>query len=94
MHCSASTRKPAQKEKLTAANVVITNNGSYDDLWKQVSEAWKIAVSRTGSWSRHPDPFQARAGSFSLQRGKPRDAQKIADLVTRLSKGKQHHDTG
>ncbi len=31
----------AQKEKLAAANLVITNNGSYDDLWKQVSEAWK-----------------------------------------------------
>jgi dephospho-CoA kinase len=29
------------------------------------------------------------AGAFSLQRGKPRDAQKIADLVTRLSKGKR-----
>jgi dephospho-CoA kinase len=29
------------------------------------------------------------AGTLSLQRGKPRDAHKIADLITRLSKGKQ-----
>jgi dephospho-CoA kinase len=29
------------------------------------------------------------AGTLSVQRGKPRDAQKIADLITRLSKGKQ-----
>jgi dephospho-CoA kinase len=31
-------------------------------------------------------------GSFSLQRGKPRDSQKIADLITRLSKGKRTMD--
>ena len=32
----------AQKEKIDAADVVITNTGSYEDLWKQVSETWKI----------------------------------------------------
>ena len=30
----------------------------------------------------------ANAGSYSLERGKPRDSQKIADLMTKLSKGK------
>ncbi len=30
-----------QSEKIAAAAVVIRNSGSYDDLWKQVSEAWK-----------------------------------------------------
>src|SRR5689334_11330945 len=79
----------AQKEKLSAANAVITNNGSYDDLWKQVSEAWKVAspADEAGPTTQIlPKPV---AGAFSLQRGKPRDAQKIADLITRLSKGKQ-----
>ena len=81
--------QPAQKEKLAAANVVITNNGSYDNLWKQVSEAWKkIAPAGKAGPTTQVLPKVA-SGSLSLQRGKPRDAQKIADLITRLSKGKR-----
>jgi dephospho-CoA kinase len=79
----------AQTEKLSAANVVITNNGSYDDLWKQVSEAWKAASPSQEAGFTTQVLSKPVAGAFSLQRGKPRDAQKIADLITRLSKGKQ-----
>jgi dephospho-CoA kinase len=81
----------AQKEKLGAAKVVITNNGSYDDLWKQVSEAWKH-ISPTQETGPETQVFPKQGTStdaFSLQRGKPRDSQKIADLVSRLSKGKR-----
>ncbi len=78
-----------QKEKLAAADIVITNNGSYDDLWKQVSEAWKrIFPSQEAGLTTQVLP-KPTAGSLSLQRGKPRDAQKIADLIARLSRGKQ-----
>ena len=80
----------AQKEKLDAANIVITNNGSYDDLWKQVSEAWKQTSPTEEAGPATQITTRATAGSLSLQRGKPRDAQKIADLITRLSKGKQN----
>ncbi len=79
----------AQKEKLVAANVVVTNNGSYDDLWKQVSEAWKQTSPTPEAGPATQVITKAVTGSLSLQRGKPRDAQKIADLITRLSKGKQ-----
>ena len=79
----------AQKEKLVAANVVVTNNGSYDDLWKQVSEAWKQTSPTQEAGPTTQVIAKPVAGSLSLQRGKPRDAQKIADLITRLSKGKQ-----
>lgn len=78
----------AQKEKLAAANVVVTNTGSYEDLWKQVNEAWK----KISPAQETPSTLITRkpaAGSFSLHRGKPRDSQKIADLITRLSKGKR-----
>ncbi len=78
----------AQKEKLAAAKVVITNNGSYDDLWKQVNDAWKTVFPSQEAPATLITPKPA-AGSFSLHRGKPRDSQKIADLVTRLSKGKR-----
>ena len=80
----------AQKEKVDAANVVITNNGSYDDLWKQVNEAWKQTIPSPEPGPTTQITIKPAAGTLSLQRGKPRDAQKIAELITRLSKGKQN----
>ena len=81
----------AQKDKLTAATVVIKNNGSIEDLWKQVDAAWKRLIPAPQAEPAAPAISQAEAGpeSFALQRGKPRDAQKIAELITRLSKGKR-----
>lgn len=79
----------AQKEKLAAAKVIINNTGSYDDLWKQVTEAWrKLVPSQEAEPATQilPKPI---SGAYSLQRGKPRDSQKIAELMTRLSKGKR-----
>jgi dephospho-CoA kinase len=80
----------AQKQKLAAADVIITNTGSYENLWKQVSEAWRKASpsQETGTFPKVP----AKAGEFSVHRGRPRDSQKIADLMTRLSKGRRSMD--
>ncbi len=78
----------AQKEKLAAAGVIILNKGSYEDLWQQVSEAWKSVSPSKEAGPTLSISSKPEAGSFSLQRGKPRDSQKIAELVTKLSKGK------
>ncbi len=78
----------AQEEKIAAANVVIRNMGSYDDLWKQVSNAWKQGVPST-ELTQPTIIKQGAVGEFSVSRGKPRNSQTIADLITRLSKGKQ-----
>lgn len=79
-----------QSAKVNMANMVITNTGSYDDLWKQVSETWKEIIPGAKD---APDTLtmkkQAGSGEFSTQRGKPKHASSIADLVTRLSKGKR-----
>lgn len=75
-----------QKEKLTAANIVITNNGSYDGLWKQVVEGWKAVTSAKGTAPLIST--ETKPGDFLLERGRPRDSQRIAELLTRLSKGK------
>ncbi|HSM69926.1 MAG TPA: dephospho-CoA kinase [Anaerolineales bacterium] len=79
-----------QKEKLAAADVVITNIGSVEDLWKSVNDAWTQLFPEAESEpaTQVLSKPEAGADSFSLQRGKPRDSQKIADLITRLSKGK------
>ena len=79
----------AQKHKLDAANIVITNTGSYEDLWKQVNEAWKKIGAAQETPAEAPALPRPGAGTFSVQRGKPRDSQKIADLLTRLSKGRR-----
>jgi dephospho-CoA kinase len=81
----------AQQEKIKAATVVLKNDGTIEDLWKQVDAAWKRLFP-----TPQPEPTartltQPEAGpeAFSLQRGKPRDAQKIAELITRLSRGRR-----
>ncbi len=82
----------AQSTKVSMANIVLTNTGSYDALWKQVSAAWKEIVPGAGS----ADPEAtvkvvpaASKGEFSVQRGRPKHSTAIAEFITRLSKGKR-----
>lgn len=75
-----------QSEKVAAAGVVIRNTGSYDDLWKQVTEAWKQVSPVTDTMPIiHKEP----TGELMVQRGRPRDSQAIAELISRLSKGQR-----
>ena len=77
----------AQSEKIERANTVIRNTGSYDELWKQVTIAWKQVSPKSDT-----TPVvmkKAEAGDFAVQRGRPRDSDAIADIVTRLSQGTQ-----
>jgi dephospho-CoA kinase len=81
-----------QSAKVTLANIVLTNTGSYDDLWKQVSEAWKEIVP--AAISVDPDAtvkttLAASAGELVVQRGKPKHSSVIAEFITRMSNGKR-----
>ncbi len=75
----------AQQEKIAAANVVIRNGGSYEDLWKQVTVNWK-KLSPTGDTI--PVVQRMATGKLEVQRGRPRDSKAIAELLTRLSNGR------
>ncbi|HTP01311.1 MAG TPA: dephospho-CoA kinase [Anaerolineales bacterium] len=77
-----------QESKLEAADVVIRNIGSYDDLWKQVTQAWKKNIP-VGT-APLPAPREVKAGEFTVTRGKPKDAGAIAGLINRLSKGEHN----
>ncbi|MBK8822417.1 MAG: dephospho-CoA kinase [Anaerolineales bacterium] len=82
----------AQSAKVALANIVITNTGSYDDLWKQVNAAWKEIVpgaSGPDTESQIKIKPAAVSGEFSVRRGKPKNSADIAELITRLSKGKR-----
>jgi dephospho-CoA kinase len=76
----------AQKEKVSAADVVIENKGSYDDLWKQVTDEWKKIAPEPET---PPAVQKAASGEFSVERGRPRDSRAIAEFITRASKGGQ-----
>jgi dephospho-CoA kinase len=82
----------AQSSKVAVANIIITNTGSYDDLWRQVSAAWKEIVPGAGGAETETGikkkPVSA-SGEFLVQRGKPRNSSAIAELITRLSKGRR-----
>lgn len=80
-----------QSQKVKMGNMVVTNTGSYDDLWKQVSEAWKEIIPGAADVQTDTASIKRPSGTgkFTTQRGKPKHAAAIADLVTRLSKGRR-----
>lgn len=73
-----------QTDKIAAADVVIRNTGSYDDLWQQVEAAWKRAIP-AGSPPDVSPKTQTREGSLGIKRGRPQDAASIAAFLNRLS---------
>ena len=75
--------QPPQDAKLSQAQIVIKNAGSFEDTWKQVLAGWQ-AVFPSGE----PTPAQAKAvapGKLIVLRGGPRHFDDIAALFTRLS---------
>lgn len=84
----------AQSAKVAVANIVITNTGSYDDLWKQISAAWKEIVPGAKAIDTESTIVNIKqpvmpSGEFSVKRGKPKHSSAIAELITRLSKGQR-----
>ncbi len=80
----------AQSAKVAIANIVITNTGSYDALWRQVSAAWKEVVPGAGEAETETIKRPVTtSGEFSARRGKPKNSSAIAEFITRLSKGKR-----
>lgn len=88
----------SQREKAAAADVVIENNGSFEDTWKQVQAAWQklFPYGSTGDTLRLPaEKVQAAVSAaegvdlstaaFEIDRAKPRQAQEIADFINRMA---------
>lgn len=79
--------QPSQGEKISAANVVIRNDGSFEDTWKRVVVAWQelFPAADTGPLRA----VKAAGGELAVQRARPRQASDIAALITRLTGGKR-----
>ena len=74
-----------QKNKVDAADVVIDNSGSFEDLWKQVSAGWKT-INENKEPVASEVVREAKAGDFAVNRGHPRNSEEIAALLTSLGK--------
>ncbi|MBC8332445.1 MAG: dephospho-CoA kinase [Anaerolineae bacterium] len=73
-----------QAKKLAVAKVIIRNNESFEKTWEQVSQAWEKYIPKQAP----PAPSkQVEAGKLGVHRAGPKEAQKIADFITRASQG-------
>jgi dephospho-CoA kinase len=82
--------QPLQEKKTAVANVVIRNDGSFEETWEQVNAAWaKIFPSAKEEEVISEVEVETVAGDVTVQRARPGDAEEIAQLITQLSGG-QH----
>ncbi len=75
--------QPSQEEKMAAANYIIRTENSFEDTWRQVDTTWQ-AIFHTRPEAAAP-VAPAPRGELVLERGRPRQASEIADLINRLS---------
>lgn len=76
--------QPSAQQFAAAAQVIIRNQGSFEETWRQVSAAWQKMVPQP----KEPEPVAAPpSAEFTVLRGKPRHSEEIADLLNRLHKG-------
>jgi dephospho-CoA kinase len=76
-----------QELKLRAANVVIKNEGSFDETWDQVQDLWAEIPRPKEPLLRPPPP--PLPGEIRIRRGLPQDAHAIAEFITRTTRGKR-----
>jgi dephospho-CoA kinase len=80
-------QQSSQEDKKAKADIVIDNAGTFESAWKQVTAAWKSISSVPGT---APLTTTTVPGELTVQRGRPRDSEAIAELISRLSQGTKH----
>jgi dephospho-CoA kinase len=76
-----------QALKLRAAKTMIRNNGSFENTWDQVQEAWgKLPKPEEPLL---PEPPVVKPGDLIVRRGRPQDADDIARFITHVTHGKK-----
>ena len=79
--------QPPQALKLRAAKVIIHNDGSFENTWEQVQDAW-VKLPKPEE-PLLPAPAAVLPGQLSVRRGTPRDAEEIGKFITRITRGKR-----
>jgi dephospho-CoA kinase len=78
----------AQEEKMAVANVIIHNDGTFEDTWRQVSAAWTMMFPAAKTEPLKP-VSTAALGQMVVEKARPRHAAEIAALINRLSNGQR-----
>jgi len=84
------TNQPSQEMKRAAAQVVIRNNSTYEDTWRQVLEAWKKTVPVAPEAAPAPAPAKQPVrtalpvAELVVTRGRPRHSLEIAQVINRI----------
>lgn len=87
------TSQGPQTEKIKAANVVITNDGSFESAWQQVVNAWN-AIGGKSEPEPEPEPIKLAPGQLEVRKAGPKQAEEIAAFITRHNKEKKKVNRG
>jgi dephospho-CoA kinase len=78
-----------QQEKVKAAKVVIRNDGSFENTWKQVCAAWQERFPAVETGPLRSAVVRTPKGEMLVERARPGESAEIAALITRLSGGQR-----
>ncbi|NMB68917.1 MAG: dephospho-CoA kinase [Chloroflexi bacterium] len=82
--------QPPQEEKISAASVVIRNELTFEDTWRQVLAAWQRdvpeALQSSPAAASETQTAASRPGEILVRRGRPRDSEEIAGIINRFNK--------
>jgi len=81
--------QPPQEEKVRAAKVVIRNDGSFENTWKQVCAAWQERFPTVETGPLRSEVVRTPKGELRVDRARPGESAEIATLITRLSGGQR-----
>ena len=81
------TAQPSQLAKVNAADVVIHNDGTFENTWQQVLEAWNKLFPALEEQGAVP----AAAGALTVHRAGPRQAAEISEFINRNSNGARQY---
>lgn len=77
----------SQEQKIADADIIIHNDGSFENTWRQVNDAWQTLFP--AAELAPSQPSKALKGEMSVQRAGPRNAGEIAKLITYITGGKR-----
>jgi dephospho-CoA kinase len=74
-----------QESRLADATVVIKNNSTFDDTWKQVTTAWQRHVPSADSHAIPiSQPVKLSLGEVNVERAGPKQVDEIVETLNRL----------
>lgn len=79
--------QPPQADKVAAAQIIIDNEGTYEQAWQQVIAAWKETVPSIDAEAQEPLP--AKAGELVVERARLQHVDAIAAFINRYSRGRR-----